>query len=386
MYIYFTLGFTSGTSPATRFFAQPALPKFGIFFWLATCLKTIMDGEDFSGKHVSRYLLSSLLGSGSAGNVYKAVDTTVENSRTFAIKCVRKSRSAQRLRQQIDEIVNHNTVMWCPHVMMLCDFIEEDRYFFLVLPLCEMDMFRAIWQEQVYWKNDGRIKKAFVEVLDGVLAFHKKGVFHRDLKPENIMCNADGMKIDIGDFGLSTKRRLCRDGGRGTTCYMSPECLDEGGVFYHADRADVWSLGVILFNMVTCRYPWVIARLSDKNYMTFYTKKDYLFNTFPISESLNGLLCQIWDPIPTMRLSIPKIREAILGMDTFYKPPHSSYAVSPLSKEVVLADSQQTCVASGVRGDDKKKGTMAPRALCADGRPGQSFSTVLLGLEEVTLT
>ena len=73
--------------------------------------------------------------------------------------------------------------------------------------------------------------------------------------------------------------------------------------------------------------------------MAFFIKKDYLFNTFPISESLHGLLCQILDPIPTMRLSIPKIRKAILEMDTFYKPPHSSYAASPLSKELVLADS-----------------------------------------------
>lgn len=185
------------------------------------CLKTSMD-EDFAGKQFSRYLLSSILGTGSAGSVYKGVDVTREDSRTFAIKCIAKSHSTRRLRQQVAEIVNHNAVTWCPHVMMLCDFFEENGHFFLVLPLCEMDMFRAIWKEKVFWRNDGLIKKAFVELLDGVLAFHQKGVFHRDLKPENVMCNMGGLRIVIGDFGLSTNRRLCRDGGCGTVSYMSP--------------------------------------------------------------------------------------------------------------------------------------------------------------------
>lgn len=181
-----------------------------------------MDRQDFSGKQVGRCLLFSLPGAGAAGSVYQAVDTTLEDSPTFAIKCIPQSRSTELLSQQTAGIVNHNAVVWCPHVMMLCDIIEEDRYFFLVLPLCEMDMFRAIWEEKVYWRNDGLIKKAFVEILDGVLACHEKGVFHRDLKPENIMCDADGMRIEIGDFGLSTNHRLCGDHRCGTTSYMSP--------------------------------------------------------------------------------------------------------------------------------------------------------------------
>lgn len=179
--------------------------------------------SDLVGKQVGgRYLLSSLLGCGAAGSVYKAVDIILENSPTFAIKFVRESNIARRRRQQIAEIDNHDAVAHCPHVMKLCDFFYEDDYFVFVFPLCEIDIFRAIWKQQVYWKNDALIKEAFVEILDGVLACHFKGVYHRDLKPANIMCGASGKEIRIGDFGLSSGTPVCEDGGCGTSYYMSP--------------------------------------------------------------------------------------------------------------------------------------------------------------------
>jgi serine/threonine protein kinase len=181
-----------------------------------------MDRRDFSGKQVGHYLLSSLLGWGAGGSVYQAVNTTLENSPTYAIKCVPESHITERRCQQIAEVVNHDAVASCPHVLKLCDVFEEDWYFFLVFPLCEMDMYSAIFTEQLYWRKDALIKKAFVEVLDGVFACHKKGVFHRDLKPGNIMCNGEGTRIKIGDFGLSSNRRLCRDRGCGTPPYTSP--------------------------------------------------------------------------------------------------------------------------------------------------------------------
>lgn len=115
------------------------------------------------------------------------------------------------------------------------------------------------------------------------------------------------------------------------------ECLDQNEILYYGDTADIWSLGVILFNMVAGRYPWEEARLTDRDYMAFMTKEDYLLRTSPISESLNMLLDRMWHPIPLRRMPIPDIREAILEMESFYKRRPASLAASVLSKEVALA-------------------------------------------------
>lgn len=96
---------------------------------------------------------------------------------------------------------------------------------------------------------------------------------------------------------------------------------------------------MILFNMVTCRYPWEEARPTDKAYMAFRSRKDYLLRTSPISEALSELLHRMWHPTPMRRMSIPAIRQVIVEMDTFYKPLRSVHTPSPLSKEVVLVDS-----------------------------------------------
>lgn len=182
-----------------------------------------MGIPDFSGKKVGPYLLTAIIGDGSAGNVYHAVDTTSEDSSSFAVKALSiKKNSRKRWLQLVAEVVNHDIVTGCPHVLPLCDIVEKEGYFFLVLGLCETDMYKAIWEAKVYWRNDALIRKAFIEVLDGVNACHEKGIAHRDLKPENLMCKADGTGIQIGDFGLASNHRVCRDGGCGSPYYMSP--------------------------------------------------------------------------------------------------------------------------------------------------------------------
>ncbi|KAG9309856.1 kinase-like domain-containing protein [Chiua virens] len=314
-----------------------------------------VEGPDFCGQQVGPYLLTSVLGIGAAGSVYQAVDHTLKMSPLYAIKCVRKSRVIQQRRQQRAEMENHDAVVLCPNIMSLYECFEEDKHFFLVMPLVETDMFKAIWKWKAYWKNDALIKQVFVDIIDGIFACHRKGIYHRDLKPENIMCDADGTRIRISDFGLSTNRRICRDGGCGTASYMAPECWDERDVFYYADAADIWSLGVILFNMVTCQYPWEVACRTDEKYAAFVSDRGYLLHTLPVSEPLSELLYRIWNPVPMRRMSIPAIREAVLEMETFYSyiPRRSSNAPSE-PQLLNLVDSEKTCV-NEMPEDGKKK-------------------------------
>lgn len=93
---------------------------------------------------------------------------------------------------------------------------------------------------------------------------------------------------------------------------------------YYPSLADIWSLGIILVNMVTGRHPWNTAHVSDDHFRAFLEDEDYLYKNFPISRALNGVLKWILRPNPIGRLQIPQIRQAILKMDTFYRIPWSS--------------------------------------------------------------
>ncbi|KAL1730996.1 kinase-like domain-containing protein [Schizophyllum commune] len=133
------------------------------------------------------------------------------------------------------------------------------KHVYVVLNLCDGgDLFSAITERNLYFGNDALIKSVFLQILDAVHHCHSKGVYHRDLKPENIFCSKDGATIYIGDFGLATDKEITKDYGCGSKFYMSPECIGKEivlGEFSNA-RSDIWSLGVVLTNLVSGRNPW----------------------------------------------------------------------------------------------------------------------------------
>ncbi|KAF8127242.1 kinase-like domain-containing protein [Boletus edulis] len=250
------------------------------------------------------------LSSGATSSVYGAVDR--EHSAKYAIKCISKS-----------ELSPKQLLLRCPHVLPLKEIIDNDLYMFIVFDLRGGDLFQAIWGSRLYMRNNPLIKETFLDILDGVYACHARGVFHRDLKPENILCGESGTDIQIADFGLATRKRICRGSRCGTPDYMSPEQWAKN-IVYYPSLADIWSLGIILLNLVTGRRPWKFARVSDIQFRAFLDDENYLYNTFPISRELNMLLKWILCPNPMGRLQILQIREAILKMDTFYRIPWPS--------------------------------------------------------------
>lgn len=292
---------------------------------------------DFSGQCVGRYRLTSPLSSGATSSVFGAVDT--EHPGKYAIKCISKFELTPRqLLLRTSEVFHHQLVTGCsPHVLSLREIIDEHSYLFIIFKLCQGDLFQAIWDHRIYQRNDALIKETFLNILDGVYACHLKGVFHRDLKPENILCRNGGTGIRIADFGLATRKRICRGSRCGTPDYMSPGqtplfplryadiFLEQwtNDIVYYPSLTDIWALGIILVNMVTGRRPWKTARVSDDYFRAFLDDENYLYNTLPISRALNELLKWILRPNPMDRLQILQIRQAILTMDTFYRIPRS---------------------------------------------------------------
>ncbi|EGO02182.1 hypothetical protein SERLA73DRAFT_177988 [Serpula lacrymans var. lacrymans S7.3] len=281
---------------------------------------------DFSGQTIAngRYQLIEELGTGAYGSVYRALDVNSDpNDPSFyAIKCLSKEDlTPEQVAYQAREIAIHKMVSGLPHVLTLHEVVEEELYLYFVLELCMGgDLFNAITVHRAYYRNNALVKKAFVELLDGVYACHQMGVFHRDLKPENILCLKDGSGILLADFGLATRRRVCKDFGCGSSFYMSPECIGQQFDYptYSASHSDIWSLGVILTNMISGRNPWKLATTVDDCFSSYLHNPDFLREMLPISKGANEILKRIFTLNPLSRISLPELRQRILELDTFF--------------------------------------------------------------------
>ncbi|KAI0646365.1 kinase-like domain-containing protein [Trametes meyenii] len=275
--------------------------------------------------HNGRYQIVNRLGAGSYGAVYRARER-LPNSNVFvprAIKIIPLAR-VKKTNLHVREISLHKRIPKHPNVVTMHRAFEENRLVFIVMDLLDGgDLHAHIALNHTFSRNDALIKNVFLQIIDGVDAAHRAGVFHRDLKPDNIFLNADFTQVCIGDFGLATATRHSTSFNTGSRLYMSPECVDCDDELYPYDtrRSDIWALGVILFNLVTGHMPWRKATLEDGQFEHFLEDHEYLRTIFPISKGLNDVLRNIFTIIPSEALSLAEIRREIRNLDSFYMSP-----------------------------------------------------------------
>jgi serine/threonine protein kinase/tetratricopeptide (TPR) repeat protein len=219
-----------------------------------------------AGSKVGPYEVLALLGEGGMGQVYRGRDPRL--GRDIAIKVLAKdalqdAEATGRLEREARAIA----ALSHPNIVAVHDVGREDGTFYLVTELLEGKTLRDAMQAvPMTWR---RAVEIGAEIADGLAAAHAKSIVHRDLKPENIFLT-DGGRVKILDFGLAQTDPMLaqRDEGSipttkwfqtrpgtviGTLGYMSPEQLRGEAV---DPSADLFSLGCILFEMVTLRKPF----------------------------------------------------------------------------------------------------------------------------------
>ncbi|RPD56079.1 kinase-like protein [Lentinus tigrinus ALCF2SS1-7] len=281
---------------------------------------------DYTGCTVDgRYELVRILGSGTYGVVYQAVDVRSPSSGDHASRAVKMIRKAGRKPSELAaarrEIALHRLVSDHPNVVTVHDAYEDDDYFYIVMDLCRGgDLFDPICR-RIYVDNDALLRKAFISLIDAVEACHSSRVYHRDLKPENILVSEDRAEIYLADFGMATNRPRVEEFYCGTAAYMSPECIGHlsGYKPYSTPYSDVWALGVIFVNMISGRNPWERATLDDPCFIQFIENPDFLFDVLPISEGANDIIRRAFVLNPAARITLPALRQAVLDLDTFFR-------------------------------------------------------------------
>ncbi|OCF59317.1 RAN protein kinase [Kwoniella mangroviensis CBS 10435] len=266
--------------------------------------------------------LTSVIGTGAYGVVYLAIDYKYSQPLWRAVKCLRRHGLDSRQKHfQRREIALHRLASAHPSIIAMDRMIEEDDNVYVVMEFGEEgDLFAMITDQQRYVGDDELIRDVFLQLLDGVAWLHSLGISHRDIKPENIVCSQDGTRVRICDFGLATSEQESSEFGCGSTFYIAPECLGDwfpDTPSYPTRPGDVWSLGVILVNLVCGRNPWRIASPSDESFNSFLNDPNFLRRILPISSQCLFVLQQIFTINPADRISLAALRKLVLEVDTF---------------------------------------------------------------------
>jgi hypothetical protein len=206
-----------------------------------------------------RYRLERELGQGGMATVYLAAD--VRHGRQVAIKVLRPELAAVLGAERFVVEIKTTAALQHPHILPLFDSGSADGFLYYVMPYIEGETLRTKLDREKQLGIEEAVKIT-TEVADALDYAHRHGVIHRDIKPENILLH-DGRPM-VADFGIALAVSAAA-GGRmtetglslGTPHYMSPEqATAEKDI---TNRSDVYSLGCVLYEMLTGSPPHVGA-------------------------------------------------------------------------------------------------------------------------------
>ncbi len=213
------------------------------------------------GSTFKDYRLLELVGSGGAGSVYRALQTTL--NRVVALKVVQAGNSSetQSARRFLREALALARLSH-PSIVPIYDFGEEGPWLFYSMEFAPgLSLDRQL--EDGRPVDPDKATRILAEVLEALDAVHAIGVFHRDIKPANVLQRPTG-GILLSDFGLAQQQdatRMTRQGCKvGTLPFFPPETLR--GEEYDA-RGDLYQCGVTLYQLLTTVTPYTSSELMD---------------------------------------------------------------------------------------------------------------------------
>ena len=205
------------------------------------------------GKNISHYKILEKLGEGGMGVVYKAEDLKL--GRVVALKFLppewtRNAAARTRFLREAQAAAALSHLNICT----IFEIDEADGRLFIAMACIEGHSLRDTIESGP--SSAAEVLDAAIQIAEGLKEAHEKGIIHRDIKPGNLLVTPKG-QVKITDFGLAKLRgqtQLTRDGtALGTVAYMSPEQA-RGGPLDH--RTDIWSLGVVLYEMAAGTRPF----------------------------------------------------------------------------------------------------------------------------------
>ncbi|DAZ96083.1 TPA: hypothetical protein N0F65_005861 [Lagenidium giganteum] len=212
------------------------------------------------------YTLGKTIGSGTFSVVREAIHKPT--GQRYAIKCIKReglvAEDIEALKTEVAILKEMNH----PNIMILHDFFQEEKYYYLVTEfMAGGELFDRIVEKSYYSEREARDLVKLL--LEAIKYCHDADIVHRDLKPENLLLTSkdDDASIKLADFGFAKKIEFDGEGlvtACGTPGYVAPEIL-EGHPY--GKSVDIWSIGVITY-ILLCGYP----PFHDDNHNALFKK------------------------------------------------------------------------------------------------------------------
>ncbi|KAM3132048.1 hypothetical protein pb186bvf_015792 [Paramecium bursaria] len=228
-------------------------------------------------KRIHNYAFNTqaIIGRGAYGVVY--VGRNTETGQLVALKAVPIQSFAVDQQALLNKEIDIMKDLDCPNIVKLLDVLTTTNNCYIVSELCTGGDLRE------FMKRAGAIEeqiaiKILTQILRGILQSFKRGIIHRDLKPANILI-AQNQIFKIADFGFAKRFDKLEDDLMtslvGTPLYMSPQVLLRR---QYTSKCDVWSIGLILYELIEGKTPWVVRDILDlvnkqRNQKIQFTKK-----------------------------------------------------------------------------------------------------------------
>ncbi|KAI8565794.1 hypothetical protein RHMOL_Rhmol03G0289400 [Rhododendron molle] len=297
---------------------------------------------------IGKYQIGRTIGEGTFAKVKLAVNT--ENRQYVAIKIIDKHMVVENnLTNQVKSEIRTMKLLRHPNIVRIHEVIGTKTKIHIVMEYVSGGQLSER-MSYVGRLDEKHARKHFQQLIDAVDYCHCRGVYHRDLKPQNLLLGSkDNLKVS--DFGLSALRKPgdVLSTACGSPSYVAPELLANKG--YEGAAADVWSCGVILFELLAGRLPF-----DDQSLMNLYRKilrAEYAFPEW-FTESQKILISRILDPNPKTRITTAEIIED-QWFQTNYDP-----AVRTECEEDINFDDVHAAFSS-VKDNEKHKTTLGSK-------------------------
>jgi serine/threonine protein kinase len=252
-------------------------------------------------RHFGRYEYVKTLGSGCSSAVILARHTISGNP--FACKVVSRAHLvSENIFDRFEQEVRLLPSLRHPNIVNFEEIVFDPELIYLVMEYCSHgDLFSHILAHGIFPEN--RAREITQQIAEAVRYIHGRDIAHRDLKPENILLDRHFV-AKLADFGLchiESSKNLLRT-PCGSPFYAPPEII--ANMDYDGKSADIWSLGVIVYTMVTGSYPW-----SAENQVELFRQIKACDVEIPptLSEALQELLASMLQRDPARRLTIAEV-------------------------------------------------------------------------------